>query len=119
MTLVLLIDDEPGMENLVAMWLEDLGARVLSARNLREALDATRDAPPDVILLDLALGEEDGLLDILPTLRGEPALAGIPVVAFTVHASREREALEAGVAGFVAKPFHASGLREALRPYLE
>lgn len=118
MSLVLLIDDEPRMTKLISMWLEDVEARVVRAASLQEALDIAQREPPDVVLLDFALGDEDGL-NILPKLREEPSLASVPVIAFTVHSSREHEAFEAGVAGFVAKPFEASGLRDVLRPYLE
>lgn len=116
MTRVLLIDDEPAMAGLVAMCLED--AEVVSASSLRQAVAAAREARPQVVLLDLALGLQDGL-DILPALRGEPALADVPIVAFTVHGSREHEAREHGTDGFVEKPFKAAELRRALAPYLE
>lgn len=117
MSLVLLIDDEPSMTNLISMWLEDVDARVVRAASLEEALDAARREPPDLVLLDFALGDEDGL-NILPKLREEPSLSTVPVVAFTVHSSRQHEAFQAGVAGFLAKPFEASGLREVLQPFL-
>lgn len=117
MSVVLLIDDEPQMEKLVAMCLLDSGARVVRAGDLAEALAAARREPPCVVLLDLALGLEDGLA-ILPHLREEPALSKVPFVAFTVHDSRREEALEEGVDGFVAKPFKAVGLRTLLAPYL-
>jgi CheY-like chemotaxis protein len=116
-TLVLLIDDEPSMTDLISMWLDDVGARVTRAASLQEAVNAAQREPPDIVLLDFGLGNEDGL-NILPRLREEPSLASVPVIAFTVHSSREHEALEAGVAGFVAKPFEAAGLREVLQPYL-
>ncbi|MGH7425325.1 MAG: response regulator, partial [Candidatus Methylomirabilales bacterium] len=102
--MILLIDDAPGMDRLVAMILEGLGGPVVQAVNLAGALAAARAEAPGVVLLDLALGEEDGLA-ILPTLRGEPALSRVPVVGFTVHESRRHEAMEAGLAGFVVKPF--------------
>lgn len=115
--MVLLIDDEPGMGHLVAMVLEDLGARVVQAPNLAGARAAALREAPEVILLDLALGQEDGL-GILPELRRSPRLAGVPIVGFSVHESRRREALEAGLDGFVAKPFLSHELREEVRPHL-
>jgi CheY-like chemotaxis protein len=113
MNLVLLVDDEPQMAGLVAMALDSPDARVHLAKSLTEALEAARSERPDVVLLDLALGEEDGL-EILPDLKREPALDGVPIVAFTVHGSRRREALRKGVDGFVAKPFRVASLRDAL-----
>ena len=119
MNTVLLIDDEPQMVNLVAMCLEEFGARVVRAENLAGAVTTARAEPPRAVLLDLALGreEEDGLM-LLPRLWSEPALSGVPVVVFSVHESRQ-EALDAGASGFVPKPFHPEQLRAAVRPYLE
>jgi DNA-binding response OmpR family regulator len=116
---VLLIDDEPQMVSLVAMCLEEFGARVVRAENLAGALTSARAEPPRAVLLDLALGreEEDGLM-LLPKLWSEPALSGVPVVVFSVHESRRREALDAGANGFVPKPFRPEQLRAAVRPYL-
>lgn len=117
MSVVLLVDDEPDMGALVAMTLEDLDVQVVQAASLGEALAAARSEQPSLVLLDLALGEEDGLA-ILPRLREEPALARVPVVVLTVHDSRREEALALGVEGFLSKPFRAEGLREAVGPLM-
>lgn len=115
MSRVLLIDDEPGIAGLVEMCLD--GAEVVAVAGLEDALNHSRRRRPDVVLLDLSLGRQDGL-DLIPGLRGEPALAGVPIVAFTIHASRKREALERGSDGFVAKPFKSASLRKTLEPFL-
>jgi CheY-like chemotaxis protein len=117
MSTVLLIDDEPDMAMLVEMCLKDV--RVASATNLAEAISAAREERPRAVLLDIALnGDEDGLA-LLPRLRAEAALSEVPIIGFSVHGSRRQEALEKGLQGFVAKPFKAAALREALRPYLD
>jgi DNA-binding response OmpR family regulator len=114
---LLLIDDEPHMEALVAMSLEEMGVRVVAASTLAEALAVARQSHPRVVLLDLALGLEDGL-DLLPQLRSEPALAAVPILAFTVHDNRREEALARGVDGFVRKPFKAADLRALVAAHL-
>jgi CheY-like chemotaxis protein len=117
MSTVLLIDDEPDMAMLVRMCLKDV--QVTSAANFAEAITAARKERPRAVLLDIALnGDEDGLA-LLPRLRAEAALAEVPIIGFSVHGSRRQEALEKGLQGFVAKPFKAAALREALRPYLD
>ena len=60
---------------------------------------------------------EDGL-DILPRLRAEPRLGSVPVVAFTAHDSRRREAFEKGVDGFVGRPFAQADLKSAVTSHL-
>ena len=118
MNTVLLIDDEAEMVALVAMCLEGLDAKVVRAANATDACNAARAEPPRVILLDLALGRDDGLA-LLPDLRSEPNLASVPVVVFSVHESRRREALEHGAVGFVPKPFRPAQLRSAIERFLE
>ena len=117
MKFVLLIDDEPQMKSLVAMTLDELGVRVMQAATFTEAREAARQESPDLVLLDIDLGREDGL-SILPHLREEPAMVGVPVVIFSVHDSRRQEALELGAEGFVAKPFRAASLIDVVEPFL-
>jgi DNA-binding response OmpR family regulator len=117
MSTVLLIDDEWQMGSLVAMCLDQAGARVVQATNLEESLALARREKVTVVLLDIGLGEEDGLA-ILPRLREDPALAGVPVVVFTVHDSRRHEALSQGVEGFVSKPFSPLDLSRLLEEHM-
>lgn len=117
MTKVLLVDDEPEIESLVSLCLAPLGVGVVVAANLAQAVDAARREEIGLVLLDLALGSEDGL-DILPSLRSEPRLDGVPVVAFTAHDSRRREALNLGVDAFLVRPFHTRDLRSTVELHL-
>jgi DNA-binding response OmpR family regulator len=117
MSVVLLIDDEPAMGSLVSMSLADAGARVVQVDDLDAALAAAREERPSLVLLDLALGTEDGLR-LLPQLREEPSLSNVPIIAFTIHESREREALEQGADGFVAKPFRTAELQQVVEEHI-
>ena len=114
---VLLIDDEPEMSELVGQWLDQLGASVVRVGCFEDALVFAGRTRPRVVLLDIALGDEDGL-EILPRLRASPELGQVPVVVFSVHASKRREALDAGASGFVAKPFEGGDLIATLQPFL-
>jgi DNA-binding response OmpR family regulator len=91
--------------------------KVVQARSRKEALAAAKKVRPKLILLDLALGREDGL-EILPALRTEPSLDGVPVLVFSVHPSRRGEALRAGADGFIAKPFRGDDLRTTIDAHL-
>jgi DNA-binding response OmpR family regulator len=116
-SVVLLIDDEPAMGSLLSMSLEDSGARVVQVDDLPGAVAAAREERPRAVLLDLALGKEDGLA-LLPRLREEPSLSEVPIIIFSIHESREREALDEGADGFVAKPFKAAELHDVLAEYI-
>lgn len=118
MSVVLLIDDEPGMGQLVGMSLGNEATRVVQVKDLAEAIATAREQRPSAVLLDLSLGHEDGLA-MLPLLREEPSLAEVPIIVFTIHGSRQREALDKGANGFVAKPFKAASLHDVLIEYLE
>ncbi len=117
MSVVLLIDDEPRMGSLVGNWVSELGARVVQVDSLEDAIAVGREEPVSAVLLDIALDGHDGL-DLLPELREERSLANAPVIAFSIHDSREREALRKGAVGFVRKPFSSSDLQDALREHL-
>jgi DNA-binding response OmpR family regulator len=99
------------------MVLEETSTKVVQAGSLEEALDAAQRDRPNLVLLDIGLGPEDGL-DLLPTLRAEPALEGVPILVFSVHDSRKEEALVRGADGFVQKPFSPSALRRAIAEHL-
>ena len=114
---VLVIDDEPGIANLVSLCLDPLGVGVVSARGLQSALDVAHNDEIGLVLLDIDLGEEDGL-EILPCLRRDPRLARVPFVAFTAHDSRRREAFAGGVVSFIGRPFAHAELRTAVETYL-
>jgi DNA-binding response OmpR family regulator len=114
---VLLIDDENDMANLVSICLEPLGVHVLHSADLQGALDAAAGGKIGLILLDLALDEEDGLA-ILPRLRADERLRDVPVVAFSAHDSRRGEALACGVESFVRRPFAGADLVSTVRHHL-
>jgi DNA-binding response OmpR family regulator len=112
-----MVDDEPGIGPLVSMCLEDLDVEVVVATGLNEAVSIARDGRIGLVLLDIALGKEDGI-EILPLLRSEPNLEGVPVVAFSAHDSRRAEALERGADSFLSRPFSSADLRSMVARYL-
>jgi two-component system, OmpR family, response regulator len=116
-TSVLVVDDEPGIASLVALCLDHLDVEVVSANGKAAALRAARVGNIGLVLLDLALGHEDGL-NILPDLRNEPSLAGVAIVAFTAHDSRRQEAFEQGVDAFLKRPFSPVELSSTVEAHL-
>ena len=115
---ILLLDDEPDMGSLVAACLDPLGVEVVQATGLSSARTLATQRGVDVVLLDLALGGEDGLA-ILPEIRRIPGLSTARVVAFTAHDSRRTEALERGVDSFLARPFAFEDLQRLVAKQLQ
>jgi DNA-binding response OmpR family regulator len=106
MSRVLVIDDDVGILPLVEMCLDALDVDVVLASRLAAALALSRAEPVGLVLLDLSLGDEDGLV------------RGVPIVAFTAHDSRKHEAITSGVDSFIRRPFAPADLRATVERFL-
>jgi ATP-binding cassette subfamily B protein len=122
---VWMADDDPDAHEVVALTMRQSGASVRSFASGRELVKALEGAlgkePPDLLLLDLAMPEDDGFETLrrvraLEAARGsEP---GIPAIAITAFTQVERERLRAaGFADRVDKPVDADKLIAALRAH--
>jgi PAS domain S-box-containing protein len=102
---VLVVDDEEDSRGVVAVMLEQSGARVTSTASVASALEALRAGIFDVVVSDIEMPGEDGY-SLIAHMRRTPRLAALPVIALTAHAGEaERDrALAAGFAAHVAKP---------------
>jgi twitching motility two-component system response regulator PilG len=108
---VLVVDDSPTVLKLVAGSLEPHGFRVATAGAGLEALARLREAPPDLILLDINLPGMDGY-QICKLIKADPALGRVPVVFLSGRGGlfdRMRGRL-AGSADHIQKPFEPRAL---------
>jgi two-component system chemotaxis response regulator CheY len=109
---ILIVDDFSTMRRIVKNLLNDLGFH-----NTTEADDGTtalvelNKASFDLVITDWNMPGMPGI-DLLRAIRANPALASIPVLMVTAEAKREQiiEAAQAGVYGYVIKPFTAATL---------
>ena len=116
---VLHVDDEPDIREIVELSLGlDPDLSVRSCASGSEALAATSDWPPDLILLDVMMPGMDGPAT-LARLRGASRTADIPVVFMTARAqARELEHFRSlGAIGVIAKPFDPLTLAGMVRQY--
>ena len=104
MARITVVEDNPDNRLLLQALLEDRH-ELTEFDNGADALEAMRAAPPDLVLLDISLPRMDGT-EVLRRMRGDPVLAGVPVIALTAHAmSGDRERfMEQGFDDYVAKP---------------
>ncbi len=106
-TRILIMEDDEDTQGMVRFLLEYKGYDVLVAKDGRHGLEIAQSEKPDLILLDLAMPEMDGL-SVAHKLKGDPATKEIPVIAVTAYtmSSDKRMALAAGCDGFIGKPMN-------------
>jgi CheY-like chemotaxis protein len=103
---VLVIDEEPGVREVVRFILETRGHAVVLAGDTVEAQRLLAEERPRAILLDLVLPDEDGLT-FLKRLKSDRRYQGIPVLVITgrVRRSDRERARAAGADDLLTKPF--------------
>jgi signal transduction histidine kinase len=103
---VVVAEDNTDMRRLL---VHLLGAEfaVRPARNGREALELVRERMPALVVTDVMMPEMSGT-ELCEAIKGDPALAGVPVMLVTSKAEREMkiQGLELGADDYVTKPFH-------------
>lgn len=120
---VLLVEDNPVSREVAVELLREAGLAVTQAENGRQALDALmgeKEAPFDLVFMDLQMPELDGF-SATRLLRAETRFARLPILAMTAHATVEerRRCLEAGMNEHLAKPIDVAALHNALRRWLQ
>jgi CheY-like chemotaxis protein len=117
---ILVVEDNPLNRELLCDWLEMEGHEVLSVEDLSAAMRSIKDHAPDAVLLDVQLGDEDGL-SLAAWMRKQPKLSSLPVIAVTAHAlvTEQSSFLQAGCNACVSKPINFSVLRQALERWLQ
>jgi two-component system, chemotaxis family, chemotaxis protein CheY len=116
----LVVDDFSTMRRIVKNFLTDLGySNIQEADDGNTALPILKSGNIDFLITDWNMPGMPGL-DLLKAVRGDPALAKLPVLLLTAEAKREQivEAAQAGVNGYVVKPFTAQTLKEKIEKIL-
>jgi two-component system cell cycle response regulator len=116
---ILIVDDVATNRIVLKVKLANAKYEVLQAASGKEALDITRSHQPDLILLDLQLPDCAGI-DLITTLRANPATAFIPIVVVSVFQDPQSRlnALRAGAEDFMVKPLDELSLLARLRSLL-
>ena len=113
---VLVVDDDVNTVELVRLYLNRDGHRVITAYEGNEALRLARESHPDLIVLDLMLPGIDGL-EICRTLRAE---SDVPIIMLTAKTTEEDRlaGLGLGADDYVTKPFSPKELAARVRAVL-
>ncbi|GAB5558409.1 MAG: sigma-54-dependent response regulator transcription factor AlgB [Synoicihabitans sp.] len=110
---ILIVDDQPNILRTTAYALQSMGHEPLTAENSRQAARQIESEKVDAMLLDVNLGNENGL-DFLKKLRDEGNL--LPTIVFTAQTSVESavEAMRRGAFDYIPKPFIPEDLEQKL-----
>jgi len=116
---ILVVEDNELNRELLCDWLETENYQVTSAADLQQAFAAIKELPPDAILLDVQLGDQDGL-SIATWIRHHPALAHIRIIAVTAHAmvTEQERIFHSGCNAYVPKPIDFKVLTKQLQQWL-
>jgi CheY-like chemotaxis protein len=116
---ILVVEDNPLNRELLCDWLEAEGHEICIAEDVESATRILQDRLPDTVLLDVQLGDQDGLA-VAAWMRKQPKLCSIPVIAVTAHAlvTEQSSFLQAGCNACVSKPIDFKLLREELERWL-
>lgn len=118
---ILIVDDFPTMRRIVRGLLSELGYRnTVEAEDGQNALSILRKQPIDFVITDWNMPRMQGI-DMLRAIRSDQKLAPVPVLMVTAEAKREQilAAAQAGVNGYVVKPFTAVTLKEKINRIFE
>jgi signal transduction histidine kinase/DNA-binding response OmpR family regulator len=109
---VVVVEDDRRSFDLLRVYLEAAGARVVSARDGEEGLDTVRRLSPAGVILDILLPGIDGW-EVLAQLKADPGTAAIPVVVVSMLDERGR-GFALGAAEYLVKPVGKDQLLAAL-----
>jgi two-component system chemotaxis response regulator CheY len=106
---ILVVDDFATMRRIVRRLLRDLGFNNIDeAEDGVQALQKLRNRPFDFVVSDWNMPNMQGI-DLLRAIRADPQIRHLPVLMVTAEAKRENilETAQAGVNGYIVKPFTA------------
>ena len=109
---VVVVEDDRRSFDLLRVYLEAAGARVVSARDGEEGLDTVRSLSPAGVVLDILLPGIDGW-EVLARLKADPGTAAIPVIVVSMLDERGR-GFALGAAEYLVKPVGKDQLMAAL-----
>ena len=116
---ILVVEDEPQVQELLAVNLEHAGHRVLRAASAEEAENAIREELPDVLILDWMLPGESGVT-LTRRLRAEERTRELPILMLTARAMEQDKVsgLDAGADDYLTKPFSPKELAARIKAVL-
>src|SRR5207248_2017279 len=116
---ILVVEDEPAIQELIAVNLQHAGHHVIRTRDAEGALGIVRNALPDLLLIDWMLPGMSGL-SLARALRQQERTREIPIIMLTARSAENDKiaGLEAGADDYLAKPFSPRELLARIKAVL-
>jgi two-component system, OmpR family, phosphate regulon response regulator PhoB len=117
--IVLVVEDEPAIQELISITLARNGHTVRRTANTREAMDSVTESLPDLILLDWMLPDGTGP-SFARRMRTDPRTREVPIIMLTARADEadKVQGLDSGVDDYVTKPFSPRELEARIQAVL-
>jgi DNA-binding response OmpR family regulator len=117
---ILVADDDPTIRLLVEKTLKKEGFSIVMCKTGREVPDRVRSSKPDLVLLDVMLGDADGV-ELTRDLRKDPSTRAIPVILISGKRTEEDDlvfGLEGGADDYLVKPINPKFLTTKVQAVL-
>jgi two-component system phosphate regulon response regulator PhoB len=115
---ILIIDDDVDLLFLGSSLLKQRGFEVFSLSKADEAVETVKSFRPDLILLDVKLGNLDGR-DICLRLKSDPDTSFIKIILYSAFPETSVEYSKYGADDFIVKPYEFNHLVERIRHHLD
>lgn len=116
---ILVVEDEPAIQELIAFNLKSAGYAVLRADDAEQAMQMVNDKLPDLVLLDWMLPKMSGV-EFANILRREARTKSIPIIMLTARVEEDDKirGLEVGADDYITKPFSPRELMARIKAVL-
>ena len=116
---ILVVEDEPAIQELIAYNLKQAGHQPLRADNAEQAINLVANALPDLVLLDWMLPGLSGI-DFARRLRADKRTRAIPIIMLTARSDEQDklQGLETGADDYITKPFSPRELNARIKAVL-
>jgi two-component system phosphate regulon response regulator PhoB len=116
---ILVVEDEPAIQELIALNLEQAGQRAIVAASAEQALERIQEELPDLVLLDWMLPGQSGI-ELARRLRGDARTTRLPIILLTARGDEEDKlrGLDTGADDYITKPFSVKELQARIKAVL-
>jgi len=116
---ILVVEDEPAIQELIAYNLKQAGHQPLRADNAEQAMNLVQSALPDLVLLDWMLPGQSGI-DFARRLRTDKRTRTVPIIMLTARSDEQEKltGLDAGADDYITKPFSPRELNARIKAVL-